>query len=315
MPISVEQITNTLLMVRPARFGYNPQTADSNAFQQPNEVLSDKEVALRAVDEFDGLVHTLREAGITVVVVEDTVEPHKPDAVFPNNWVSFHQDGTIVTYPMLATQRRQECRADVLLTLRERYGFTRRIALEEQETKGRFLEGTGSLVLDRVHRIAYACHSNRTHPEVLSAFAQKMNFRIVLFNAVDMEGQAIYHTNVMMALGTTFVVICLDTIRSTDERSALEAELAQTNKAVIPISLEQMVAFAGNMLQVVNDRGDTYLIMSEQAYRSLQPDQIDQIEQHTGILFSPLKTIETYGGGSARCMLAEIFYPGMLTIK
>jgi len=298
-------------MVRPAHFGYNEDTATSNVFQTLDLSLTSKEVEERARQEFDIFVHALRDAGVRVIIAEDTSEPLKPDAVFPNNWISFHENGTIVTYPMFAPQRRLEVRDDIVHRCQEQFHFNKRVALEDWTTKEQFLEGTGSMILDRPHRIVYACHSNRTHREVLQAFAKKMNFQIQLFTAQDMNGLDIYHTNVLLALGETFVVICLDTIRNEEERRNLEAVFRETGKEIIPISLEQMMAFAGNMLQVRNEAGDTMLVMSEQAYRSLRPAQMKAIEQHTGVLFSPLKTIETFGGGSARCMMAEIFYPGM----
>jgi len=296
-------------MVRPAHFGYNEETADNNSFQSNDDSLPVAEIEQRAREEFDTFVHELREAGIDVIVVEDTPDPLKPDAVFPNNWISFHEEGLIVTYPMFGSQRRQERREDVIRDLSARYGYTDRYQMEESEEDGVFLEGTGSMILDRPNRIVYACLSARTNQELLEAFAKKMNYEVVVFNALDMQGDPIYHTNVMMALGETFVLICLDTVRDEEERQQLLDSFDRTNKQVIGISLEQMMAFAGNALQVKNKKGDTFLVMSEQAYRSLSPHQQEDIESHTGILFSPLKVIEKYGGGSARCMMAEVFKP------
>ncbi len=297
-------------MVRPAHFGYNQETAGNNAFQSNDETLPIDEIEQRAREEFDTFVHELREAGIDIIVVEDTPDPLKPDAVFPNNWITFHEEGTIVTYPMFASQRRKERREDIIRDLSARYGYTDRYQMEQSEEDGVFLEGTGSMILDRSNRIAYACLSVRTNKELLEAFSKKMNYEVVAFNALDMEGEPIYHTNVMMALGETFVLICLDTVRDEEERQQLLDSFDRTNKQVIGISLEQMMAFAGNALQVKNKKGDKFLVMSEQAYRSLSPNQQKDIEGHTGILFSPLKVIEKYGGGSARCMMAEVFKPG-----
>lgn len=298
-------------MVRPAHFGYNEDTATSNVFQTLDLSLTREEVEERARQEFDTFVHTLRDAGVRVIVEEDTPDPLKPDAVFPNNWISFHQDGTIFTYPMFAPQRRMEVREDMVQRFQQRFAFTRHVALEGWTEKEQFLEGTGSMILDRPHRLVYACRSNRTHQSVLEAFAKKVDYQVHYFTAQDMNGRDIYHTNVLMALGESFVVICLDTIRDDDQREQLEESFHKTGKDIIPISLEQMMAFAGNMLQVRNRAGDTMLVMSEQAYRSLRPEQMKTIEAHTSVLFSPLTTIETFGGGSARCMMAEVFYPGM----
>lgn len=307
----MEQITDTFLMVRPAHFGYNEDTATSNVFQTLDLSLTREQVEERARQEFDTFVHTLRDAGVRVIIEEDTGEPLKPDAVFPNNWISFHEEGTIITYPMFAPQRRMEVRNDIVQRFQDQFPFNKLIELDKWTAKEQFLEGTGSMVFDRLHRIVYACRSNRTHQEILQTFAKEMEYQVHLFTAQDMNGQDIYHTNVLMAVGETFVVICLDAIRDKDERGSLEAVFRETGKEIISISLEQMMAFAGNMLQVRNQAGDTMLVMSEQAYRSLRPAQMKTIEQHTGVLFSPLITIETFGGGSARCMMAEVFYPGM----
>ena len=296
-------------MVRPAHFGFNEETAGNNSFQSNIDALPVDQIKQRAREEFDTFVHVLREAGIDVIVVEDTPDPRKPDAVFPNNWISFHEEGTIVTYPMFAPRRRQERREDIIRDLSARFGYADRYQMEHAEEDGVFLEGTGSMILDRPNRIAYACLSARTDKGPLEAFAKKMDYEVVAFNALDMGGDPIYHTNVMMGLGETFVVICLDTVRDEAERQQLLDSFGRTNKQVVGISLEQMMAFAGNALQVKNKKGDTFLVMSEQAYRSLSPNQLEDIESHTGILFSPLKVIEKYGGGSARCMMAEVFKP------
>lgn len=305
------QTTDTILMVKPAHFGYNEQTASSNAFQKKDTKLSPEEIQSRAVQEFNDFVARLREEGIEVEVAEDTDSPAKPDAVFPNNWVTFHQNGTVVTYPMYAELRREERREDILKGLTEKFGFDNRIYMEQYELRDRFLEGTGSMILDRPNKIAYACVSPRTDVGLLNEFCEKLEYEKVDFTAVDDQDQEIYHTNVMMALGETLVVICLDTVRDENERNELVEKFNTTGKEIIEITISQMKSFAGNMLQVRNKEGQTFLVMSEQAYRSLNEDQIAKIEAETKILYSPIPTIETFGGGSARCMMAEVFYPGL----
>lgn len=303
----MKQIASHLLMVRPVSFGYNEETATNNAFQVNDPSLDPQQVRQKAVKEFDEMVHRLRDAGINVHVVDDSVSPTKPDAVFPNNWVTFHEDGTVVTYPMHAPSRRLERREDIIEALGKRFLVQQRIHLEKAEGEERFLEGTGSLILDRPNRIAYACRSPRTDEQLLDTFCKRMDYQKIMFTAVDADGKQIYHTNVMMALGETFVVICLDAVPDAGERKVLRERFANTDKAVIEISLPQMMQFAGNMLQVANAKGDTFLVMSEQAYQSLSEEQLEQIKTHTTSLHSPLDTIERYGGGSARCMMAEIF--------
>ncbi|WP_020539457.1 citrulline utilization hydrolase CtlX [Lewinella cohaerens] len=301
------QITDTILMVRPANFGYNAETAGNNAFQTNDKSLSGKEINNRAQAEFDGFVATLREAGVVVIVVEDTNSPLKHDAVFPNNWFSTHEDGSVITYPMYAPMRRLERREDVVTQLIKDFGFDKHIRLEKRELSERFLEGTGSMILDRDNRIVYACRSIRTDEGLLDEFALWMGFEKVLFESYDMNGLPIYHTNVMMALGTNFCVICLDTITDAVQRREVTDMLTQTGKDIVSITREQMKAFAGNMLQVQGANEQTYLAMSSQAYNSLTSEQIEQLELHTKLLHSPLDTIESYGGGSARCMMAEVF--------
>ncbi len=298
-------------MIRPARFGFNPETAESNAFQQDKDELTKEEISRRAVAEFDAFVEKLRSVGIEVIVVEDTEVPVKTDAVFPNNWITTHTDGTIITYPMLSAVRRLERRQDIVEQLQKTYSFREHFQLEQFEEEDRMLEGTGSLILDRDHKIAYACHSPRTDEKVLEAFCDKMGYEVIVFDAVDGLGQPIYHTNVMMALGEDFVVICMATIRDKREREKLLAKFEETGKAIIEITLIQLMTFAGNMLQVRSKTtGKPYLVMSKQAYDSLTEKQIAEIKKYTEILYSPLKIIETYGGGSARCMMAEVFVPG-----
>lgn len=309
--MSRAQTTSHLLMVRPAQFGFNAETAENNAFQSRDQRLSPSEMREKAIEEFDQFVAQLRAVGVNVLVAEDSTEPAKPDAVFPNNWVSFHQEGHIVTYPMFAPTRRLERSEAVLQTVLEA-GFQQtgsRWHLEQEEANNRFLEGTGSIIFDHPHRLAYACLSPRTDAALLDQLCDLLGYKAVVFHSVDAHGQAVYHTNVMMALGETFVVICLESVPDPEEKAKLLALFNETGKEVVPISLEQMNAFAGNMLQVRNQEGKTYLIMSETAYQSLSPAQIEQLRSHTELLHSQLNTIETYGGGSARCMLAEIYLP------
>lgn len=295
-------------MVRPANFGFNEETAASNAFQSRDGRLSSEVMRDKAIAEFDAFVQRLRTAGVHVLVAQDSDTPVKPDAVFPNNWATFHQEGILITYPMFAPTRRRERSEAVLQTaLDAGYHADRRVHLEDNEAAGRFLEGTGSIIFDHQHRLAYACLSPRTDAGLLDELCQILGYEKVVFHAVDANGQDIYHTNVMMAMGETFVVICLDTVRDPLERTMLEQKFRLTGKEIVSIGLEQMNRFAGNMLQVRNDRDETLLVMSEQAFQSLTPEQVQQIERHTKLLYSPIETIETYGGGSARCMMAEVF--------
>ena len=308
----MQQITNTILMVRPAHFGYDEETADNNAFQFNDPTLSTKAVEKKAIEEFDQFVAKLRAHGVQILVIEDTDTPKKLDAVFPNNWFSTHENGALVTYPLYAPNRRAERREDLLANLAKDFQINQRINLETFEADQLYLEGTGSLILDRPNYIAYACRSVRTDERLFQYFCERFDFEPFLFHAEDDLGQPIYHTNVMMALGDTFVVIALETIQNTFERNKLVKQFAKTGKDIIEISLEQMKSFAGNMLQVCNTKGDRFLVMSSQAYKSLSSEQLKQIEQHCPIIHSPLDTLETYGGGSARCMMAEIFLPQLV---
>ena len=308
-PVSrARQITDTLLMVRPAAFGFNPQTAEDNAFQEDPGDLRDQEIRVLARQEFDGLLAKLRDVGVTVVVVADTEAPRKTDAVFPNNWFSTHEDGLIITYPMISPIRRRERSSDVIDSLVDDFGYSRLVRLEGWEKENRFLESTGSMILDRPNRVAYACRSDRTDETVLRQWAEMMNYSTVVFDATDENGLSIYHTNVMLALGIDFAVICLECIREPAERAAVEAALRESGREIVAITMDQVRSFAGNMLQV-QGRDGRYLVMSSAAYASLTPEQIATLEKHTRLLHSSLETIETYGGGSARCMMAEVFPP------
>lgn len=307
--MALSQTTSHILMVRPANFGYNQETAESNAFQQVDVNMKPDEIQKKAAEEFDTFVNMLRGKFIHVHVIQDTPEPYKPDAVFPNNWLTTHEQGYIITYPMESAVRRLERREDILFELADLFFWDRRYYLEFAEKNGKFLEGTGSMVFDRVHQIVYACLSSRTDKGLLEAFCGITGYRPLVFEAIDFRGIPIYHTNVMMAMGDHFVVVCLESVRNPKERDTLQQSFENTGKEIIDITLDQMNAFAGNMLQVRNDQGEKFLVMSEQAYNSLRADQVDQILHYAEIVSPPLYTIEKYGGGSARCMMAEIFLP------
>lgn len=305
------QLANAVLMIRPVRFMSNPKTAASNKFQGKTDASPDEQQAA-AKRQFEDIAARLSQQGIRVVIFDDTPEPHTPDAIFPNNWVSFHADGTVVLYPMMAVNRRTERRADIIDALSEQHGFDVRrvIDLSHHEANGHFLEGTGSMVLDRVNRIAYACLSPRTHLDVLGDFAQRMDYEVVAFDAVDRDGAAIYHTNVLMNVGETLAVICDEAIPGTDQRSAVLKSLESTGHEVVTLTMQQLEAFAGNMLEVRNAEGESLIAMSEQAQRSLSEDQVARIESHARIVSAPIDDIEKSAGGSVRCMLAEIHLPG-----
>jgi hypothetical protein len=300
------QTTSNLLMIRPVYFGFNPETAVNNAFQVPG---AGEESQANAVLEFDHFVQLLQASGIDVTVVMDTPEPHTPDSIFPNNWISFHQDGTICLYPMFAKNRRQERKPDVIEAITKKFVVKKTIDFSYYEQTDLYLEGTGSMVLDRDKKISYACFSPRTCKKPFQAFCEQMGYRGVGFYADDAQGQPIYHTNVMMCVADKFIVICLDAFRNKDEKEQVVSIIKGSGKAIVDINLEQMNHFAGNMLEVHNKEKRKYLIMSTQAYESLTPKQIKKLSSHNEILHSNLKTIETNGGGSARCMMAEIHLP------
>lgn len=303
------QLTSNIMMVRPAHFGFNSETAENNAFQINDKSLNINEIKEKAIQEFDAFVSKLRAVGVNIIVIQDTDEPVKTDAVFPNNWISFHSNGNIITYPMFSPIRRLERRFEIIESLSNTFQIENHIQLESWESVGQYLEGTGSMVVDREHQIAYACLSVRTDEVLFDEFCSIVECEPLTFHSYDRDGLEIYHTNVMMAMGDTFVVICLESIPVEAERQQLLAAFERTNKTVIEISLDQMYSFAGNMLQVKNTNDETFLVMSSQAFNSLNDNQIQEIEKHTQILHSDLTTIETYGGGSARCMMAEVFLP------
>ncbi|WP_421939228.1 citrulline utilization hydrolase CtlX [Pedobacter sp.] len=300
------QITNHILMIRPVDFKFNVQTAENNKFQVASE---QDDVQDKALKEFDDFVALLRNNGVDVTVIDDTLMPEKPDSIFPNNWVSFHEDGSTFLYPMFSENRRLERRKDILDTLNEKFDVSHVSDLSFYEFQNQFLEGTGSMVLDRENKVAYACISVRTDVDVLSNFCMLSGYKPVYFEAVDGEGFPIYHTNVMMCIGDRFAVICLAAIPDAMDREMVKRSLAGSGKEVIEISIDQMNKFAGNMLQVAGKAGESLLIISEQAYLSLNTEQIAALEKYARIIHSPLYTIEQNGGGSARCMLAEVHLP------
>lgn len=309
------QSTQTVLMVRPASFSNNKQTADTNYFQQQDTA---KVIGLnaRAQREFDDLVSKLKGVGVHVIVVDDTTEIDTPDAVFPNNWISFHENGDTVLYPMCAENRRSERRDDVYDIL-EKEGFEVQDIMDytEAEEDGYFLEGTGSMVLDRVNQKAYATLSPRTDEELFIEFCEDFEYTPVIFEAYQTVGknrELIYHTNVMMSIGTDFAVICLESIDDKKERKMVSENLKEDGKEIIAITENQMRAFAGNILEVQGTGNKPYIVMSSVAYASFTAKQIAQLEKYGTIIHSDLSTIETHGGGGARCMLAEVFLPKML---
>ncbi|WP_420147192.1 citrulline utilization hydrolase CtlX [Spirosoma sp.] len=304
------QATSRLLMIRPVQFSFNEQTAESNAFQDVTLATQREDtVQEEALREFEEMVRQLQAMSVDVTVYEDTVDANTPDSIFPNNWVSFHASGTVVLYPMQAENRRLERRQDIIDDLSRKYHIARIIDLTHFEQEGKFLEGTGSLVLDRMSRVAFACLSPRTHPDVLAEFARQTGYRTVSFRAADANGQAIYHTNVLMCITDTMAVVCLSAITDPDERLMVRQELENLNKRIVDISLEQMANFAGNMLMVLTKKGRKLLVMSTRAFESLTPKQIDILDDYATLLHFDLPIIEANGGGSARCMIAEVHLP------
>lgn len=299
------QTTSKILMVRPFRFAFNEETAGNNHFQQKTD---QSLVHEKAVEEFDAFVKLLRGNDVDVTVVQDTPEPWTPDSIFPNNWFSSHIMGELVLYPMFAENRRQERKPEVLHLLRRRMNHPKLIDLTYWEKENQFLEGTGSMIFDRDKRIAYACRSQRTSEKVLVDFCSRMNFDYILFDAVDKNGNPIYHTNVMMEIGTQVAVICLEAIRNEQERGKVVSRVTDSGKIIVDISLEQVERFAGNMIELKNRSGHPLMVMSASARESLTLGQERTISTYSKIVSADLKTIESNGGGSARCMIVEIFY-------
>ena len=297
------QNSSHLLMIEPVSFGYNAETAVTNAFQESN----DSDIQTMALAEFKGLVDLLRKNKVDVTVVKDTETPHTPDSIFPNNWISFHSNGRMILYPMYAQSRQLERKRSVLDAIEKHFRVEELIDISEAENKQLYLEGTGSMVLDRVNQLVYTCLSPRTHLQLVKEFCRLNDLGPVIFSARDNNGVAIYHTNVMMCIADRYAVICLDAITDITERENIITSLQKTGKEIIPISFTQLHHFAGNMLQVKNVDNELLLVMSTQAYRSLTEVQLAALQKYNRIIHSSLDHIETAGGGSARCMMAEVF--------
>ncbi len=289
-------------------FAFNTETAVNNSFQVN---AGQQNVQDAALQEFDDFVRKLRAENIDILVVNDTSEPHTPDSVFPNNWISFHNNGDIILYPMYAMNRRLERKPSVIEEIKKQFVIRHTIDYTKFEQQDKFLEGTGSMVLDRDKMIAYACLSPRTDKELFEQFCEEMNYHPVSFTAVDNSGREIYHTNVMMCVADKYVIICLDSIKDVEEREHVENTIHNSGKELIEIGMYQMNNFAGNMLQVNNSSGKKFLIMSSKAYNSLSKRQIDKLTSFNDIIHSSLDIIESNGGGSARCMMAEIHLPAL----
>lgn len=309
----MKQTTNSILMIRPVAFRMNEQTAVNNYYQKVLDGLSPETVNAKAQREFDALVAKLRKVGVDVIVVEDTIEPNTPDSIFPNNWISFHENGDVALYPMFAENRRAERREDILDTLEdEGFQINQIVDYTSAEEDDVFLEGTGSLLLDRENGKAYCALSPRADEEVMIEFCEDFELTPVIFEAfhtVNGRRELIYHTNVMMCMGDTFAVICADCIDDKKERKMVLDSLRGDDKDIILITEDQLNSFAGNMLEVKGKNDKRYVVMSESAYKSLTKKQIAQLEAHVEIIHSNLDTIEACGGGSARCMMAEVFLP------
>ena len=299
------QNTTHLLMIEPVNFCFNQETAVNNSFQKN----IGEDAQQNALQEFKAFVKLLQENKVDITVVKDSLQPATPDSIFPNNWVSFHEEGRIFLYPMFAVSRRLERKPAVFDAINAKFTVTEIVDLSKYETDGLFLEGTGSMVLDRDNKIVYACLSPRTNETVLNEFCNLAGYTPVTFKATDNTGVDIYHTNVMICVAKTFVVVCLVSVTNKEEKANLVNSIEKADKEIVDISIQQMNQFAGNMLQVINEDGELLLVMSTQAYQSLTQSQIDSLEKHNRIVHSSLNSIETAGGGSARCMMAEIFLP------
>lgn len=305
--IAHSQTTSEILLIKPFSFSFNEQTSLSNAFQNKMPEAEISNVSKNALAEFNAFAEKLLSKGIGVNVFEDTAEPPKPDSVFPNNWISFHDDGTVILYPMNALNRRNERRIDIIEKLKKNFFITRIVDLSFYEKENRFLEGTGSIVFDHVYKLAYACISPRTDKDILVQLCEKIGYRPVYFYAHDKKGIEIYHTNVMMCVADDFVVICLEAVTDLKEREMLLGFFSETGHTIIDIDFVQMNHFAGNMLALRNRENSKLLALSQSAFDSLNNTQRSIINSYCEMIPLNIKTIETVGGGSARCMIAEIF--------
>ena len=307
----MSQATNSILMIRPINFGYNEETAKDNHYQIKE--LTHKNSNERAQKEFDNMVKNLRQNGVSVHVFHDDGNEYTPDSIFPNNWVSFHENGDVGLYPMYAENRRMERRPEVLDFL-ENEGFTvsNIVDYSSAESENKFLEGTGSMILDRENRLAYCSISNRSNEDLFIEFCEDFEFTPIIFNSFQTVGNKrlpIYHTNVMMCVATDYVIVCLDSIDDKKQRKNVSSFIKDSGKKLIEISENQVESFAGNMLELVNDKGESILVMSKSAEDSLNENQKNIITKYSRIISSDINTIETCGGGSTRCMMAEIFLP------
>ncbi|WP_075591382.1 citrulline utilization hydrolase CtlX [Labilibacter marinus] len=302
------QSTSNIFLVRPANFGFNAETAVSNAFQNKTE-LSQDDLKQRVIAEFDAFAEHLKLKGINVMVVQDTDEPKKPDAIFPNNWGSFHANGKAILYPMATPNRQAEKRPEILNQIKEQFEISELIDLSEYEKQHKFLEGTGSIIFDHINKLAYACISPRTDKDVLNELCNKIGYKPIAFTSTDKNGQEIYHTNVMMCVSEKFSVICLESIIDEEEKKLVINSLESTGHEIIDISLDQVNHFAGNMLSLKNKDQKEILVMSQSAYNILSDYQKLALDTYCEPCPIPIDTIETIGGGSARCMISEIFLP------
>ncbi|MGY3052083.1 hypothetical protein ACVWYG_000270 [Pedobacter sp. UYEF25] len=301
--------TSNILMIRPVDFKFNKLTAVNNMFQEKSDHSKVQEFALQ---EFDGYVSMLRKNGVNVLVVDDTLKPESPDSIFPNNWISMHKDGELILYPMFSPNRRVERRADIVNLLREKFYVKKVIDLSFYEAESLYLEGTGSLVLDRKNKLAYACLSVRTSERVIEDFCTETDYKAIVFHGLDQDLVPIYHSNVMMCIADDFAVICSAAIADKEERKKVIESLSNLGKEIIEITFDQMNKFAGNVLQIKNEDEEKLIVMSEQAFKILNKEQLTKLKNFGRIIYAPLYTIEKNGGGSARCMLAEIFLPKLL---
>lgn len=301
------QTTSSILLIRPAHFGFNEETAESNSFQRKDII--ETNLSEIAVQEFDFFANSLAKKGIELTIIEDTPLPVKPDAVFPNNWISMHADGRVILYPMCTPNRRTERRMDVVEKIKEQYRVTHIIDLSDWENKNKFLEGTGSIVFDHVHQTAYACSSLRTDKDLFLHVCSLLSYKPVFFTALDDRQKEIYHANVVMNIGEKFAVVCMDAIPSALDRKLIIDSLEDNKMELIEINFPQMMAFAGNMLSVHNSNHKPFLVLSQTAFLALDENQKAKLNQYTSLLPVNIPTIESVGGGSARCMMAEIFLP------
>ena len=305
------QASTNILLIKPSSFVFNAETAASNAFQI-ELYESEEEIREKKLQEFEAFVTTLKEKGVNVFVFNDTINPAKPDAIFPNNWVTFHADGTVILYPMFAPNRRHERRLEIIDSLKENFKVTKILDLSKYEKEHKYLEGTGSIIFDHTNKVAYACLSPRTDKELFVEVCNYLNYKPVYFYALDKGGKEIYHTNVMMCIGEKFSVICLDSINDKGERDLLCTSLTETGHQIIDITFEQMNNFAGNMLEIKTNTNKSILALSQSAFDSLTAHQKTELEKYLELVPLSIKTIETIGGGSARCMIAEVFLPPII---